>query len=100
MTPDQPASVAVRFMLDADPFPGLLSRLLEPFAKRDLTPDRMWSHRGADVMHVEIAMQEMPAEMVHLVEGNLRQVVGLRALSRIETSEPSQAEPAELRQAA
>ncbi len=100
MSPDHHASVAVRFMLDADPFPGLLSRLLEPFARRDLIPDRMWSHRGAEVMHVEIAMQEMPAEMVHLVEGNLRQVVGLRTLARIETSEQGQAEPRELRQAA
>jgi hypothetical protein len=34
----------------------------------------------------------MPAEMVHLVEGNLRQVVGLRSVARIE--------PAALRQAA
>jgi hypothetical protein len=92
MSPDHPPSVAVRFMLDADPFPGLLSRLLEPFAKRDLIPDRMWSHRGTDVMHVEIAMEAMPAEMVHLVEGNLRQVVGLRSVARIE--------PAALRQAA
>jgi hypothetical protein len=92
MSPDLPQSVAVRFMLDADPFPGLLSRLLEPFAKRDLIPDRMWSHRGADVMHIEIAMEAMPAGMVHLVEGNLRQVIGLRTIARIE--------PAVLRQAA
>ena len=92
MSPDHPESVAVRFMLDADPFPGLLSRLLEPFAKRDLILDRMWSHRGDDVMHVEIAMEAMPAEMVHLVEGNLRQVVGLRTIARIE--------PTTLRQAA
>jgi hypothetical protein len=100
MSPDLPLSVAVRFMLDADPFPGLLSRLLEPFAKRDLIPDRMWSHRGADVMHVEIAMQAMPAEMVHLVEGNLRQVVGLRTIARIEAPAPQHSETAELRQAA
>ena len=91
MSPDHPESVAVRFMLDADPFPGLLSRLLEPFARRDLIPDRMWSHRGGDVMHVEIAMQAMPAEVVHLVEGNLRQVVGLRSLVRIEAEALRQA---------
>lgn len=76
-------SVAVRFMLDADSEPGLLSRLLQPFAKRDLVPDRMWSHRAGDVMHVEIAMQAMPAEIVHLVEGNLRQVVGVRCLTQL-----------------
>jgi len=78
-------------MLDADPFPDLLSRLLEPFAKRNLIPDRMWSHRGADVMQVEIANQAMPADMVHLIEGNLREVVCLRALARTQAAELRQA---------
>ena len=73
--------VSVRFMLDADPEPGLLPRLLQPFARRDLTPDRMWSHRSGPVMHVEIALEAMPAEMVHLIEGNLSQVVGVRQVS-------------------
>ena len=75
--------MAVRFLLDADSSPGLLSRLLQPYAKRDLTPDRMWSHRSGDTIHVEIAMEAMPSEVVHLVEGNLRQVVGVRAVSRL-----------------
>ncbi len=75
--------VAVRFMLDADASPGLLPRLLQSFAKRDLTPDRMWSHRNRDVVHVEIAMDAIPAEMVALVDGNLRQVVGVRALTQV-----------------
>lgn len=91
MSADHPSPVAVRFMLDADPSAGLLSRLLEPFAKRDLIPDRMWSHRGQDVMHVEIAMEAMPAEMVHLVEGNMRQVVGVQRLSRVDATELRQA---------
>jgi hypothetical protein len=29
-------------------------------------------------MHVEIAMDAMPATAIHLIEGNLRQVVGVR----------------------
>ncbi len=70
-------AVAVRFMLDADPEPGLLPRLLEPFAKRALVPDRMWSHRGATSMHVEVALEAAPAQDVHLIEGNLRQIVGV-----------------------
>jgi hypothetical protein len=74
--------VPVRFMLDADVSPGLLPRLLQPFARRDLTPDRMWSHRTHDTMHVEIAMEAMPLEMLHLVEGNLRQVVGVRQVAQ------------------
>ncbi|HTW68925.1 MAG TPA: hypothetical protein VME47_03480 [Acetobacteraceae bacterium] len=73
--------VAVRFMLDADASPGLLPRLLQPFARRDLAPDRMWAHRSGDVMHVEVALEAMPAEMVHLVEGNLWQVVGVRQVA-------------------
>jgi len=73
--------VAVRFMLDADASPGLLPRLLQPFARRDLAPDRMWSHRNGAVMHVEIALEAMPAEVVHLIEGNLAQVVGVHQVS-------------------
>lgn len=76
-------TVAVRFMLDADAAPGLLPRLLQPFAKRDLVPDRMWSHRAGETMHVEIAMAAMPGDAVHLIEGNLRQVVGVRSIAQL-----------------
>ena len=83
MSADMNSHVAVRFLLDADVSPGLLPRLLQPYAKRDLTPDRMWSHVSGDTMHVELAMEAMPAEVVHVVEGNLRQVVGVRTVSRV-----------------
>jgi hypothetical protein len=75
--------VAVRFLIDADADPGLLPRLLQPFARRDLTPDRMWSHRLRDTVHVEIAVAAVPAEAVHLIEGNLRGVVGVQTVTRI-----------------
>ena len=71
-------SANVRFLLDAECSPGLLPRLLQPLARRDLTPDRMWSHRSGDRMHVEIALESMPEEDVHRVEGNFRQIVGVR----------------------
>lgn len=80
------AEQSVRFLLDADSSPGLLSRLLQPYAKRDLVPDRMWAHRSGDTMHVEIAMEAMPSDVVHLVEGNLRQVVGVRTVTRVTRS--------------
>ena len=83
MSDDMNPAVSVRFLLDADASPGLLPRLLQPYAKRDLMPDRMWSHRAGDTMHVEIAMEAMPQEVVHLVEGNLRQVVGVRSVARV-----------------
>ncbi len=85
-TPKQPSTVFVRFLVDADASPGLLSRLLQPYAKRDLIPDRMWSHRAGNTIHVEIAMETMPVEVVHLVEGNLLQVVGVRNVSRVARS--------------
>lgn len=83
MSAEEHSTAAVRFMLDADAEPGLLSRLLQPFAKRDLIPDRMWSHRSGAIVHIEIAMEAMPMEVVHLVEGNLRQVVGVRSVAQI-----------------
>ena len=73
---------SVRFSLVADAAPGLLPRLLQAFAKRDLTPDLFEASRHGEDMRVEIAMAAMPAEMVHVVEGNLRQVVGVRQVSR------------------
>lgn len=75
---------AVRFTLLADVAPGLLPRLLQPFAKRDLTPDSFAASRAGDAMRIDISMDAMPAETVHLVEGNLRQVVGVRSVARRE----------------
>jgi hypothetical protein len=73
----------VRFLLDAECSPGLLPRVLQPFARRDLLPDRMWSHRSGDMMHIEIAVEAMPDDEIHLVEGNLRQIVGVRQVIQV-----------------
>jgi len=73
----------VRFLLDADSSSCLLPRVLQPFARRDLIPDRMWSHRAGDTTHVEIALEAMPEEEIHLVEGNLRQIVGVRQVIQV-----------------
>jgi len=73
---------SVRFTLHAEASPGLLPRLLQPFAKRDLTPDTMEVVRQGEELRIELGMHAMPAEVVHLVEGNLRQVVGVRSLTR------------------
>ena len=69
--------VPARFLLLAEASPGLLSRLLQPLAKRDLVPDRLQARREGDAMRVEIVIDMMPAGMVHLVAGNLGQVVGV-----------------------
>ncbi|HET6182538.1 MAG TPA: hypothetical protein VFA03_02965 [Acetobacteraceae bacterium] len=80
MSDESARRAAARFMLDADPDPGLLPRVMEPFAKRGLIPGRMWSHRGSAEMHVEVAIEDAPAEMLGPIEGNLRQIVGVRRL--------------------
>lgn len=73
---------SVRFSVTAAACPGLLPRLLQPFAKRDIVPDVFEAHRVGDDLRVEIAVAAMPAEIVHLVEGNLRQIVGVTAVLR------------------
>lgn len=72
----------VEFSVLAVASPGLLSRLLQPFAKRDLVPDVVEARREGDGLQVRLAMQALPAEMVHRVEGDLRQVVGVLELRR------------------
>jgi hypothetical protein len=36
-------------------------------------------------LHIEIAMEGMPCDVVHLVEGNLRQIVGVRSVVLLRT---------------
>ncbi|CAH0260269.1 hypothetical protein [Roseomonas sp. CECT 9278] len=69
--------VRARFDLLVEAVPGMLPRLLQPLAKRDLTPDLVMARREGEALRVEIAFDAMPAGMVHLVAGNLGQVVGV-----------------------
>jgi hypothetical protein len=69
--------VPARFHLLAEAAPGLLSRLLQALAKRDLVPDLVHARREGETMRVEIALAAMPAGMIHLVAGNMAQVVGV-----------------------
>jgi hypothetical protein len=73
---------AVRFTVTAEPSPGLLPRLIEPFARRDLVPDMFEARVQGETTRVEIRLAAMPAEMVHLVEGNLGAVVGVVSVQR------------------
>ncbi|WBV42664.1 hypothetical protein [Pseudoroseomonas cervicalis] len=73
-----------RFTVLAESYPGLLSRVLEPFAKRDLTPDRLRAQREGEYLRVEIGLDAMPVEMLHLVAGNLGQIVGVLRVEAME----------------
>ncbi len=73
-------TVSVLFSLHAEAEPGTLPRLLQPFARRDLVPDQVKCRREGDTLLVELGMHAMPAGELHLVEGNLAQVIGVRRL--------------------
>ncbi len=81
--PQSQSEYAACFVLEADPTPCLLPRLLQPFARRGLIPDHVSVRRSADRMRVELALDDITAEEAHLVEGNLRQLVGVFSLSRL-----------------
>jgi hypothetical protein len=80
---DPAAPVAARFLVLADATPGLMPRLLQPFAKRDLTPDAMRATREGGMMRAEFALHEVESGYVHLIAGNLGQVVGVRSVQTL-----------------
>jgi hypothetical protein len=43
----------------------------------------MWSHRAGAILHVEIAVEAVADDVVPLIEGNLRQVVGVRSVAQV-----------------
>ena len=88
MLPSDPAYRPVRFEMTVEAEPGLLPRLLAPFARRDLVPDRVRSRREGGSLLVEIGMEAMPSAMLHLIEGNLRQVVGVVRLAVVLCATP------------
>lgn len=67
----------ITFTVEACPEPGLLPRLLQPFAKRDLVPDRMLAERQGDTLRVTFTLEALDPGCIHLIAGNLGQVVGV-----------------------
>jgi len=78
-----PRAAAVRFLLSADAAPGLLPRLLQPFAKRDLIPERMQARREGDMLHVDIVLLNPEPGYADLIEGNLAQIVGVHEVRQL-----------------
>ncbi len=80
--------LSVSFSFEGDAHPGLAARVLEPFAKRDLIPDSLVAERLGEKMRFTLVCRAIPAEMVHLVAGNLGQVVGVRKVDTVRMAEP------------
>ena len=69
--------LTTRFDLRAEPCPGLLPRLLQPFAKRDVTPDLFQARRLGEEMDITITCHDLEPGMAALIAGNLGQVIGV-----------------------
>ena len=78
---NDPACRPVRFEVLANAEPGLLPRTFAPFARRDLIPDKVRARRDGASLKVDIEVEAMPSGMLHVVEGNLRQIVGVQRVT-------------------
>jgi hypothetical protein len=67
----------VRFVVEAQAEPAMLMRLISPFVRRDLDPDHVKSRRTGATVLVDMRVEEMPPDMIHAVEGSLRQIAGV-----------------------
>ena len=73
----------VCFALSAVPEPGVMSRVLEPFAKRGLVPHRLHAMCGGadgDELVIDIQIAGLEPALVELIAGNLRQIVGVESV--------------------
>jgi len=81
--PDAAAFVSARFLVQAPTDPGLLPRLLEPFAKLGTAPTRVHatceSGDGTE-MTVDLRLSPAVPRTAELIELALRRVVGVRQL--------------------
>ncbi len=87
-----PALRPMRFTVEAYAEVGLLTRLLAPFARRSIEPDTVQVRRSGAKLHAQVAVDAMPAEMINLIEGNLRQLVSVTRVT-VETYTPRQVLP-------
>lgn len=70
---DNPEPIAC-FAVVAAADPGILPRVLEPFAKRGLVPSRCNARRTGDVLEVELEMAGMDRDLAEYVGRCLRQI--------------------------
>ncbi len=82
----EPDRVRALYFVSADAHPGMLPRLLEPFAKRGFVPDRVHAHReehGPRELTVELRLGSTEPRHADLIEAALRAVIGVRSVIRV-----------------
>lgn len=75
--------VAARFFVQGAADPGLLPRLLEPFAKLGTVPCRMHASREAGdgtTLTVDLRIAGVSSRQAELIEAGLRRVLGVAQL--------------------
>lgn len=69
------------FSVQADADPNLLSRLLEPFAKRGLVLSRVHADTdGTDRLTVDIQVTDMDLGLAGQIGSTLREIIGVEAV--------------------
>lgn len=72
-----PAAVLHRLVLEAEPSPNTLLRLLEPFVIHNVLPHRIECTAGGDVLAVTLEFSA-PADLAARLHGRLKAMVGVR----------------------
>ncbi|MDX2157740.1 MAG: hypothetical protein SFW09_14665 [Hyphomicrobiaceae bacterium] len=78
-----PTHVDARYLVQGPADPGLLPRLVEPFAKLGTVPTRVHASREAgdgSEMTVDLRLAQATPRTAQLIEHALRRVVGVRQL--------------------
>jgi acetolactate synthase small subunit len=78
------------FALMAQALPGVMPRVMEPFAKRGLVPARLHATvcgRTSSELSIDLQIADIDADQADLIAAQLRQIVGV---STVLTSEKRQ----------
>jgi acetolactate synthase regulatory subunit len=85
------------FAVTADADPGILSRVLEPIAKRGLTVDRLMAVQDGDardpVLHIDLHVSGLDDDARSVVAAVLDQTVGVRLVLSCEKNDRGVSRP-------
>jgi hypothetical protein len=79
----EPSSVSARYLVQGQSDPGLLSRLIEPFAKLGTVPSRVHAtceSGDGSQMTVDLRLSAVAPRTAELIEHSLRRVIGVSQL--------------------